>query len=339
MPRRNRLLALGLALALAPGTWLRSPEPPPNYERSLRLTPIPAGVERLGPFRVAGVWQLTSRNSLFGSYSALVAPAPGRLLAFSDRGGFLEFSTPGSDPAPIRVGTVPGHAARYKLYRDIESATRDAATGRIYLALEGRNVLARYGPGLTLEAQRAVPEMRRWRLNSGPEAMVRLTDGRFVVLCECTTGWFAAGQHPALLFAGDPAEATEGKPFTFAGVEGYRPTDMAQLPDGRVLVLVRRLTWPLPPRFKAKLLLADPAEITPGGTWRAVELAELSSPLPIDNFEALAVVPGADGTMTAWLMSDDNQAISQTTLLLKLEVSLEDLPAKQKAPGSPDAPR
>lgn len=339
MPRRNRLLALGLALALAPGTCLRSPEPLTNHDQLLRLTPVPAGVERLGPFRIAGLWKLTSRNSRFGSYSALVAPAPGRLLAFSDRGEFLEFSAPGSDPAPVRIGTVPGSAARFKLYRDIESATRDAATGRIFLALEGRNVLARYGPGLTLEAQRAVPEMRRWRLNSGPEAMVRLADGRFVVLCECTTGWFAAGQHPALLFTSDPAETTEGKAFTFAGAEGYRPTDMAELPDGRVLVLVRRLTWPLPPRFKAKLLLVDPAEITPGGSWRAAELADLSSPLPIDNFEALTVVPGADGTVIAWLMSDDNQAISQTTLLLKLEFSLEDLPEKQKAPGIPDAPR
>jgi hypothetical protein len=339
MSRRHRLLALCLALAVAPGTWLRSSEPPPNTEQALGFTPLAPGAERLGPFRLAGVWQLTSGNSLFGSYSALVAPAPGQLLAFSDRGDFLAFAAPGSAPAPVRIGTVPGGATRHKHYRDIEAATRDPVTGRIFLALEGRNAAARYGPDLSFEALRQVPEMREWRLNSGPEAMVRLGDGRFVVLCECRTGWFSSSVHPALLFAGDPSLAGAAQAFTFAGAEGYRPTAMAELPDGRVLVLVRRLTWPMPPRFRAKLLLADPAEITPGGTWRAAELASIRAPLPVDNFEALAISPGADGALVAWLLSDDNQAPSQRTLLIKLEFSLSDLPAKQKAPGTPDAPR
>ncbi len=330
---------LCLALAVAPGTWLRSPELPPNHEQALKLLALAPGVERLGPFRVAGVWQLSSRNSLFGSYSAMVAPAPERLLAFSDRGDFLEFAVPGSVAGPVRIATVPGTSRRHKHYRDIESASRDPATGRIYFALEGRNAVLRYGPDLTLEALRQVPEMRRWRVNSGPEAMVRLADGRFVVLCECTTGWFAAGRHPALLFAGDPVEHAAATGFTFAGASGYRPTDLAQLPDGRVLVLVRSVTWPMPPRFAAKLLLADPAEITPSGTWRATELADLSGPLPSDNFEGLAISAGAEGTLVAWLISDDNRALSQRSLLVKLEFSLGDLPAKQKAPGIPDAPR
>lgn len=339
MPGRHRFLAIALALAAAPGTWLRSPEPPPNHEQALRLVPLTAGVERIGPFRIAGVWQLTSLNSLFGSYSAMVAPAPGQLLAFSDRGDFLEFGAPGSDPAPVRIGTVPGKTRRSKHYRDIESASRDAVTGRIYVALEGRNAVARYGPGLTFEALRWVPEMHRWRDNSGPEAMVRLDDGRFVVLCECATGWLASGLHRGLLFAGDPTAEGAGQAFTFGGAEGYRPTDMAELPDGRVLVLVRRVTWPMPPRFEAKLLLADPAEIRAGSIWQASELADISGPMPIDNFEALAVTSGEDGTLIAWLMSDDNQALSQRTLLLKLIFSLKDLPDKRTAPGTSDAPR
>lgn len=339
MPRRHSFLAVALALALAPGTWLRSPEPLPDLEQVLSLVPLAAGAERLGPFRIAGVWQLGSRNSLFGSYSGLVAPAPGRLLAFSDRGDFLDFAAPDSAPGAVRIGTVPGKGRRYKRYRDIEAASRDPASGRIFLALEGRNAVARYGPDLTLEALRTVPEMRGWSLNSGPEAMVRLGDGRFVVLCECTTGLFALGRHPALLFAGDPAAPGAARYFTFSGAAGYRPTDLALLPDGRVLVLVRRLTWPMPPRFKAKLLLADPAGIAPDGTWQATELADLSGPLPVDNFEALAVTADDEGKLTAWLLSDDNQALTQRTLLVQLDFSLSDLPQKQQAPGTPDAPR
>jgi Esterase-like activity of phytase len=339
MPRRNRLLALGLALALAPGTWLRSPALPPNLEQALIATPLSPGAERLGPFRLAGVWQLTSRHSLFGSYSAMVEPAPGRLLAFSDRGDFVDFAVPGGEQGPVRIGAVPGNAARYKHYRDIESASRDPATGRIFVALEGRNAVARHGSDLALEGVRQVPEMLGWKLNSGPEAMVRLKDGRFVVLCECTTGLFASGEHPALLFPGDPAAPGAARYFTFAGAPGYRPTDLALLPDGRVLVLVRRLTWPMPPSFKAKLLIADPDELAAEGIWRATELADISGSLPIDNFEALTVTSAKDGALVAWLLSDDNQALSQRTLLWKLDFTLSDLPPKQKAPGIPDAPR
>ena len=340
MKSRWRRIALIAVLAgLAPGTWLRTPKPPPNLEQTLGVAALATNGQRLGLFRIAGAWQLSSPNSLFGSYSALVAPAPGRLLAVSDRGDYLDFGVPGGDSASVRIGRVPDAAGSTKHYRDFEAATRDPATGRIFLALEGRSLLAQHGPDLKLQAVRRVPEMRRWGENTGPEAMVRLSDGRFVILCECTGGWQAAGEHPALLLAKDSARQTAAMAFTFAGTEGYRPTDMAELPDGRVLVLLRRLTWPMPPRFKAQLLLADPAQITAGGTWRGVVLAELAEPLPVDNFEALAVTPGGDGQAIVWLLSDDNQALTQRTVLLKLELLLKGLPPKQKAPGTPDAHR
>jgi Esterase-like activity of phytase len=331
--RVRQALGLLLVIALAPGTWLRSPEPPPNYEQALRVVPLDTGPQRLGPFRVAGVWQLTSPNSLFGSYSALVEPAPGRLLALSDRGHYLAFAAPGSGPGPVRIATLAGRPVRYKHFRDLESATRDPVSGKIYVALEVTMEVARYGPDLAFEAQRRVPEIQHWNDNSGPEAMVRLGDGRFAILCECTTGLFASGTHPALLLGGDPSVPAEAHFFTFAGPAGYRPTDAALLPDGRVLVLARRLTWPMPPRFRAKLLLADPAGIAPGETWQAVELASIEAPLPVDNFEALTVSTGADGQLTAWLLSDDNQALTQRSLLWKLEFSLDDLPSAEATPA------
>jgi hypothetical protein len=339
MPRRQKVLAVVLALALAPGTWLRSPEPPPNHEQALRVAPLAVEAGQLGPFRIAGIWQLSSRNDLFGSYSALVAPAPGRLLAISDRGHYLAFAVPGAEAKWFRIDTLPGKPNPYKHFRDIEAATWDPVSGKLYLAFEVTMEAARYGPDLTFEAQRRVPEIQHWPDNTGSEAMVRLADRRFVVLCECTTGLFASGTHPALLLDGDPAAPGKASRFTFSGMPGYRPTDMALLPDGRVLVLVRRLTWPIPPRFKAKLLLVDPDELTPEGTWRARELASIEAPLPVDNFEALTVTAGEGGKLTAWLMSDDNQALTQRTLLWKLDFALSDLPAKQKAPGTPDALR
>lgn len=321
------ILILLVALALAPGTWLRAPVPAPDASPAIVLAPVAAAARpgQLGPFRLAGVWEMTSANTRFGGYSALLPLAGGgRLLALSDKGERLEFSPPGSAALRPEQDPVLPAAPAAKQGRDIESAARDPASGRIWLALEGRNELLRLGAERRPEAARAPPEMRGWANNTGPEAMVRLGDGRFIVLSEA----FAAGRaaHPALLFARDPTLPQRAAPFTFAGVAGYRPTDMAALPDGRVLVLMRRLVWPMPARFAGKIVLADPAAIRPGQPWQAQELADLAPPLPVDNFEALAVVPGAGGRVTVWLMSDNNDAATQRTLLWRLDLRLADLP-------------
>jgi len=332
------VLILLLILGLAPGTWWRAPRAVPNHDQRVDVVglDLPGGCCRLGPFRLAEAWQLTSPNDDFGGYSALLPAGGGRLLALSDKGFALDFAKPGSAAAPARQWPLLGDAPARKQSRDIESATRDPATGRVWIALEGRNAVARFAPGMRLEALRQPDEMRSWPQNTGPEAMVRLADGRFVILSESYAGWEDGSGHPALLFAQDPDVPQRAVRFRFAGAAGYRPTDMAQLPDGRVLVLMRRLVWPMPARFAGKILLADPAAIRAGGVWPAIELADLSRPLPVDNFEALAIEPAqgpsaSQGHVTVWLMSDNNDAATQRTLLWRLDLDPAALPAKQKA--------
>jgi len=332
----RRALILFIVMGLAPGTWLRSPPQRPDHSQVVEAVPEPRGSEccSYGPFRLAGAWRLTSPNTDFGGWSALLVARPGRLLAFSDRGYSLDMPQPGEGGA-VRLGAVFPDKAQYKENRDIESATRDPASGRIWIALEGRNAISRHGSDLAGEAIVQPPEMRQWLLNTGPEAMVRLADGRFVVLSEANVDWGDGAVHDALLFSGDPALSTPAQGFRFAGPKGYRPVDMAQLPDGRVLVLMRRLRWPMPARFAAKLALADPAEIAPGRLWRSREIADLDAgPLATDNFEGLAVMPGKDGAVTVWLISDDNSAVTQRTLLWRMELAAG---ALDPAPAAPQA--
>jgi len=104
---------------------------------------------------------------------------------------------------------------------------------------------------------------------------------------------------------------------------------LAQLPDGRALILLRMVAWGIPPGFAGKLMLADPATIRAGEAWRAEPLADLVAPLPSDNFEGLAVEPDGRGGTVLWLISDDNDSIVQRTLLLRL-----DWPANAKARGN-----
>ena len=316
-------------------TWPRSPASAPDYQARLILSAISRSQDccTAGPLSLAGAWQLTSSNSAFGGYSALVPVNSGELLAFSDRGYFLRFAKPGNASAMPEFGSALPASARAKTSRDVEAATFDPATGRVWLALERRNAVARYHPGKTGGALRRIPEWRDWSGNFGPEALVRLHDGRFIALCECHSSWLGASRHPGFLYANDPVGGGAGTAFTFAGPDGYRPTDAAELPDGRVLILMRRLVWPVPARFAIKLVIADPAEIAPGQVWRAREIGDIAAPWPVDNYEGLTIEREAGGKLVAWLISDDNGAVSQRTLLLKVLIDEARLPKKQKAPG------
>lgn len=329
--RVRRLAALLLLLAVAPGTWLRSPPEPRIHNLALEIVSVPlppSAIARanLGPFELEQVWQLRSQHYDFGGYSALIPLGMGRLLAVSDQGEFLRFSEPGAPPAPQSLQPIFEEAIRMETDHDAESAARDPKTGDIWIATESSNGMFRYDAGLKLQAIAHPPEMHKWHLNLGAESMLRLPDGRFVVLREGATGWNEERRHPAVIFPGDPTRPAKLEHFTFSGPARFSPVDMAQVPDGRVLVLMRRLVWPMPFRFAGKIALADPTEIRAGGIWRAVEVAKLSSQLPVDNFEGIAVEPRNDGSLTVWLISDDNQALSQRTLLWKMRLDPAQLP-------------
>lgn len=327
----RRLLSVLLVIGFLPGIWLRSPSPPPRRAQPVAVMPValPSGCCAIGPIRVEAAWRLASANSGFGGYSALLAESPGHLLALSDGGLSLDLTAPDGPRGepPMMAVAIPSRNPR-KDNRDVEAATRDPATGRVWLALEGRDEIRRFGPDRTPQGQVTVAAMQAWPGNTGPEAMARLSDGRFVVLSESYAGWFDFARHPALVFGGDPVSGSAAQAFSFRGTRGYRPTDMAQLPDGRVLILMRRLVWPFPIRFAVRLMLANPADIRPGQEWRAIDLGGIEDPALLDNYEGLALVPRPDGLVTGWLISDDNGAALQRTLLLKLQIDPARLPRR-----------
>jgi len=330
----RRLVALLLvALGLAPGTWWRSPVPAADERQIVSFTPLPLPEVDLGPLRLAGAWQLRSANAHFGSYSALTALGDGTLLAASDRGRMLRFSAPGARPSPVRLDVFAGRAQRDKRQVDLESLARDPATGRIWAGFEVDNRIERYEAGFRRRATVRPQAMRDWRGWFGAEAMVRLADGRFIVLAEGAARWFGSAM-PGLLFPSDPVAGATPERFVFVPPDGFRPVDLASLPDGRVLILLRNAGWGIVPAFSGKLMLADPAAIRAGQPWRAQLVADLVAPLPTDNYEGLAVEPDGRGGAVLWLISDDNQMTLQRTLLLKLV-----WPANAKARGNARAPR
>jgi hypothetical protein len=335
------LLVLLLIFGLLPPICHYEPRRPWNGSQALTFTPLTLPSRRtiareLGPFELAGAWQMTSPRSNFGGYSALIARPDGRLLAISDFAFWLAFSPPSTPAKPPARGVFALPAEKSKQDRDFEAATSDPATGAVWTAREGINAITRFSPTLRTEATvrpAAMADWADWAENAGPEAMVRLADGRFILLAEGFDGLFEDSRHNAVLFGGDPLRGGKATRFAFAGAPGYSVTDMAQLPDGRVLILMRRLVWPFPLRFSGRIFLADPTTIRAGAVWRGIQLARLDPPLPVDNFEGIAIVPRDDGRVTIWLISDANSAATQRTLLWKLVAD----PAKLSKPG-PVAP-
>ena len=330
----RRLGALLLLIAVVPGTLLREVAPPTRFKPELRFVPVPLppareAAKHLGAFRLDGIWEMRSRRGGFGGYSALVALGHGQLLTVRDRGDTLRFAVPGTGGtkpgAPPIFATLVQRRGTQKASNDAESATRDPLTGQLWIGWEHTNAISRHDPDLMRRATVRPRQMRGWGGNSGAEAMVRLRGGRFIVLSEGFAARFDSVRHPAVLFSCDPTRRCPGLGFTFEGPAGFSPTDMTELPDGRVLVLMRRLVWPFPLRFAGRIAIADPAELRAGRPWRAREVAKLTSTLPVDNFEGIAVEPRGDGTVTVWLISDYNDALTQRILLWQLRLDPKEI--------------
>ncbi len=318
----RRVFALLLLASILPGVLFRDAPRRRNDMQTLVAVPLvlPPQADRqrdLGPFDLQGAWQLTSANSRFTGFSALLAMGGGQLRAFSDRGDMADFPAPGGE-GPVRIGPTLADRRLREQNFDSESATRDPLTGAIWIGWEGSNRITSHLRNMAVDSVAAPPAMHDWPANKGPEAMVRLSDGRFIVLCECNSGGFGSGLHPGLLFADAPDDQSVPLRFTLSASAGFRPVDMAQLPDGRVLILMRRLLWPIPARFDGRIVLADPRDIAAGGLWQARQVARLAPELDVDNFEGMAIDPAPDGTVQIWLVSDDNEAITQRTLLWRL---------------------
>lgn len=317
------LLAIFPLLATIVPARPAPPLPGPG-EAALVYTPIPLDASdparrEVGRLHFLGGWELSSPDARLGGISGLRVEN-GTATAVSDVGMILTFPLPGASPAP-RVHFQPLEqgpgTSRRRINRDSEGLAIDG--GRLWVSFERHNAVWRYDrASLAAQAGARPLPMRRWPGNSGAETLVRLADGRFLTIAE---GWDnGAPFSQAVLFAGDPAEAaTPSARVRYRRVAGYRPTDAALLPDGRLLILNRRFAWL---RFAATLVVADVSRLAAGGTIEGQEVATLESPLAIDNMEGLSVTQ-ENGRTIVWIASDnDFMRILRRSLLLKFELRL-----------------
>jgi hypothetical protein len=290
-------------------------------------TPVPLDSSdpartRLGALTWLGGVALTSKDPAFGGFSAMRVVGD-EFTLLSDGGNLVMFRM-GADlhPREVRFADLPGPGTgAIKRHRDSESLTWDPRTGRAWVGFENRNAIWRYDATLTrAERQVRPPAMADWSIAGGAEAMVRLHSGQFLVISETARPRGMPDARIVLRFAEDPAESPRPESLAYIPPADYDPTDMAELPDGRLLVLNRRLS--LSGLFTAKLVLLDLRGARAGTPVRGIELARFERPVQHDNFEALAVTrEGADTIV--WIASDDNNEVWEQSLLLKFRLELD----------------
>ncbi len=320
-PKAWRLLGLlGGFFAL---TTFITPEPlrerAATAEGRLIATPVALNPDDPAQRRAGGLifrrgWALSSDQPRFGGISAMHVEN-GQVVAISDSGDVLLFPLPGAGPPRVRVIALPlGHAPALRR-RDRDAEALAVHGDAVWVAFERHNLIARHRRSdWRLEGFARPAAMRGWGRNSGPESLARLADGRFLAIEEGGGDEYSR----VALFDGDPAVgSTRALTGRYRRVPGYRATDAAQLPDGRLLILNRRADLG---RFPAVLTIADMPEWRQGATIEGRELARLARPLTTDNMEALSVAREGGRTIVR-IASDDNFMGFQRTLLLEFELA------------------
>lgn len=310
---RRLIAALCLAAMCAPGTFVRTPvswDPPARIE----IAHIQEASDTGTPgWSVAGVWHYSAQSLLFGGFSALIALPENRLVAFSDRSGRLSLTEPDAGtPAQSVTRQQPALGDPLAII-DIEAAAHDPQSGRYWLVMENNDAIHRFDADHTPQGiLKLDARALGWSSNTGAEVMERLDDGRFIILPE--------GRRTGLIFATDPLEKGVYTQFAYLPpVPGHAATDMAQLPDGRVLLLLRNLdvVGGIPP-FESKIAIGPPPKTGSKLAWTPQVTLDLAGVIPRDNYEGIAVREMADGRVAVWLISDDNMSVIQRTLVAKL---------------------
>ena len=327
---RRAWLSPFLVLALVPG-WsgdarlpLLGGEARIDARYLPHLSANPARI-RIGALEYLGGVALKSPDPAFGGFSALHV-AGDRFLLLSDGGGVVRFALgrdwrirgASFDELPRGPGT-----GWEKRDRDSEAIAVDPDTGEYWVAYESVNAIWRYDATLTKSTGAVRPgAMSGWSRSGGPEAMVRLTGGRFIVLSESAGRGAPSATYRAVAFDRDPIEpGARATRFFYRPPSEFRATAADALPDGRVIVVNRRVAWPS--GFEAVVTILDPSDIRRDAVVAGREVARFSGDLwsgfGRDNFEAVSVVREGDDTIV-WLATDHNMQWPQRSLLLKFRL-------------------
>lgn len=281
----------------------------------IEVTAAPVAADRRGVTvgdltYVRGFSLKAAGTSAFGGLSGLDVEADGRFVAVSDLGDLVRGRiTPDGivDATIARLTDEEGQAFQGKMAADAEGLAMLDDGGMAVSFEQDHRFLVYSASGRA----RSLPGLVGAQVgpNAGFEALAAWRDpatgeARLVVGAERGDAWscgFDIGVCRQILVA------QRDNPGS-----GFRLTGLDALPDGRLIALYRSASV-----FTG--LRASIAVVTPGAARPVRELARLPGPIGVDNMESIAAVPNVDGSVRLYLISDDNFAGWQRTLLLSFD--------------------
>ena len=265
---------------------------------------------------LSGAWHLKSENDEFGGLSGLDVMRSGSLLAISDDGKLVWIGIDPETAVPDGSGSIAylrnkdGEIFPHKRSADSEDlAFRD---GLALISFEQSHRIEAYdleGCGAAARAARVVKldkvvDGAVLENNRGAEALA-LDDGKLTVGFEVySSGGSPLGEVRVDGTLADIRRTEQPLFFMLTGMD---------VSEGLTAQVFRAYD----PARGARAIL----RVARGET--QIAEAVLKQPLPVDNFEAVAIGRSPDGSTRIWLLSDDNFSASQRTLLLAFDLAEE----------------
>lgn len=306
-------MALGLVVAhVTPA----SAEPTAGGGRAITITVEPADVTPSNlaeDVRLAGAWELRADDPEFGGLSGILIEGD-RLTAITDAGVWLTATLTG-EGAGLGLNEARMSPMRLPDGRPIEEGGADAEglarllDGRLVVSFErDHRVAVHVGAGrLSLLAQPRAFEALQF--NAGLEALATLADGAIMAIGEGRV----AGRFPMFRIEPDGSVLQN----TLSATDRHEMTGADIVADGAVYVVMRHFSRLTGVSIRVRAY-APGSDGLPDPAVPPTELAAFGPFSGIDNMEAIAAVPRADGATDLWIVSDDNFSALQRTLLVRL---------------------
>jgi hypothetical protein len=328
--RISAFLAI-LALALIPAA-AQPPRIDPGVQRiDIRSTAIEAfdprspKQTRFGALDFRGGLVLESPAKEFGGISAIRVAADGQnFISLTDKGNWLRgrIVYRGTVPIAIRdaeMASILGpdrRPLRARGWYDTESLAEDGGT--LYVGIERVHRIVRFDYGRDGLQALGIPipvpvGFRKLPSNGSLECLAVPPQGAPLagtLIAISEAGLDARGNLQSFLIGG----GNDGT-FSLKRTDDFDVSDCAITPGGKLLVLERRFSWTS--GIAMRIRSVPLASIKPGATVDGPELITADMGSQIDNMEGLSVHRAPDGALVLTLISDDNFAPIQRTVLLQ----------------------
>jgi hypothetical protein len=289
-----------------------------------QAVPLEAGAAtaRVGALEYRGGIALRSNDRRFGGLSDLHVSGDGTtLLAIGDRGHWVRMRLTYDRSGRLagaedgEIGALIDETGAPLRGRDADAeAMAMMPDGSILLAFERNHRLLHYPeaeppfskPPVAFPAPVGLEDAPD---NGGIEALAHVGRGFLLAITERMSGGAGAVQ-------GWVGRNGAWEPLAYIRNRSFQPTGAALLPNGDVAVLERH--YSVADGVSIRLARLPRAEIAPRQRLQSRDIAKLSAPLTVDNFEGIAVRrgPAPKRETFVYLLSDDNFNPSQRTLLL-----------------------